>query len=444
MELLGSLGVLVGIFMIVFLAVKEMNIILAAPLATLFVIAFNQMDPISTLLGTEKLQFMGALGNYVMSYFAVFLLGSILAELMKSSGATVSIADYILSKVGHDNPYRVMVAIFMIAAILTYGGISLFVAMFAIIPLARDLFKKLDISWGLIQTPVWLGIATITMTMLPGTPAIQNVIPIQYLGTSLTAAAIPSILGAIATTIWGLWYMKHVLNRSIAKGETYATHTNEEDVVLEDRKLPSFAASIMPLAVLVTIAIVGSVFGDAFWKTNVIYFALITGILLAILFFRSYIPNVMQALSVGAQGSIGPLFSTSSAVAFGAVVMAAPGFVVFSELLLGIPGGPEVQLTVLTAAMSGITGSTSGALGIVLPTYGQHFVDAGMHPEMVHRIASVAANILTDVPHGGAVITFLTLTKLNYKNGFKDLFTVVTVGAIISVIVIIASGAIFY
>jgi H+/gluconate symporter-like permease len=213
MSMLGSLGVLLGVAAIIYFSLKEINIIIAAPLATLIVVLLNQMDVVTSLLGNQPNNYMGALSTYILNYFAIFLLGSILAKLMEASNATVSIADFILQKVGYDNPYRVLVAIFIISAILTYGGISLFVVMFAVLPLAKSLFKKMDLAWNLIQVPLWLGIATITMTVLPGTPAIQNVIPIQYLDTSLTAAAIPSILGGIGCVIFGLFYMNYTLKK---------------------------------------------------------------------------------------------------------------------------------------------------------------------------------------------------------------------------------------
>lgn len=444
MALLGSIGVLLGVFLIIYLSVKELNIIIAAPLATLVILVFNQMDIIPMLLGDSPQQYMGALASYILNYFAVFLLGSILAKLMEASGATVSIADFILNKIGYDNPFRVLVAIFLISVILTYGGISLFVVMFAVLPLAKSLFKKLDISWHLIQVPLWLGIATITMTMLPGTPAIQNVIPIQYLGTSLTAAPIPSILGSIGCVIFGLTYMRYTLNKSLAKGETYSTYVKDTEVAVELGEMPSFINSILPLLVLITIALAGSIFGNEFWKTNVIYFALLVGILLALFLFKSYLPNKMQVLSVGASSSIGPIFTTASAVAFGAVVMAAPGFSVFAEIMLNIPGGPLVSLTVLTAVMSGITGSTSGALGIVMPAYAQYYLDAGVHPEMIHRVAAVAANFLTLVPHGGAMLTFLAISGLTHKTGFKQAFIVAIGGSFVAQVIIILVGSFIY
>lgn len=444
MSMLGSLGVLLGVAAIIYFSLKEINIIIAAPLATVIVVLLNQMDVVTSLLGNQPNNYMGALSTYILNYFAIFLLGSILAKLMEASNATVSIADFILQKVGYDNPYRVLVAIFIISAILTYGGISLFVVMFAVLPLAKSLFKKMDLAWNLIQVPLWLGIATITMTVLPGTPAIQNVIPIQYLDTSLTAAAIPSILGGIGCVIFGLFYMNYTLKKSLAKGENFSTYTSGAQTEASDRKQPPFIASIMPLTILVLIAISGSVLGNDFIKKNIIYVALIVGILLALILFYRYIPDKIGSLSVGATGSVGPIFATSSAVAFGAVVMIAPGFKIFSDLILNIPVSPLISLTVLTSAMSAITGSSSGALGIVMPNFSDYYLSTGLNPEMIHRVAAVASNILTIVPQSGVLLTFLSLTGLNHKTGFKQAFTTVFMGTLIAEIIIIIVGSLMY
>lgn len=442
MSIIGSIGVLLGVVAIIYFSLKEINIMVAAPLATIIVVLLNRMDIVSSLLGKEANQYMGALATYILNYFAIFLLGSILAKLMEASGATVSIAEFILQKVGYDNPFRVLVAIFLVSALLTYGGISLFVVMFAVLPLAKSLFKKMDLAWNLIQVPLWLGIATITMTVLPGTPAIQNVIPIQYLNTSLTAAAIPSILGSVGCVVFGLAYMKSCLNKSLAKGENFATYTVGQTNELTHHQLPSFLASILPLLVLIIIAVSGSVFGDDFIKKNIIYAALLTGILLALFLFRHFITDKTTTINIGATGSIGPIFATASAVAFGAVVMIAPGFKVFSDAILNIPGNPLISLTVLTSSMSAITGSSSGALGIVMPNFAQYYLDQGINPELIHRVAAVASNILTVVPQSGVLLTFLGLSGLNHKTGFKQTFITVSVGTSIAVAIIIVSGLI--
>lgn len=442
-EIIASLGVLLGVALIVYFSLKEINIVIAAPIATSFVILFNQMDPLLSLLGKENNHYMGALTTYILNYFAIFLLGSILAKLMEGSGSTTAIANGILLKIGHDSPYKVLLAIFMISSLLTYGGISLFVVMFAVIPLARSLFKKLDLAWNLIQIPLWLGIATFTMTILPGTPAIQNVIPIQYLNTSLTAAAIPSLIGSLACILFGLFYMKLCLKRSLEKGEHYATYAKDGETSLTEKVLPSFLASIAPLVLLILIALSGSILGGEFLKKNIIYLALLASILLATFLFNPYIKDMKAIINLGASSSIAPIFATASAVAFGAVIMVAPGFKLFSDLILNIPGNPLISLTVLTSAMSAITGSSSGALGIVMPNFAQFYLDKGADPEMIHRVAAIASNIFTIVPQSGVFLTFLALTGLNHRNAFKETFITVSVGTLLAQICVILYGVLF-
>ncbi|HEL1387788.1 TPA: GntP family permease [Streptococcus equi subsp. equi] len=443
MEFLGPIGVLLGIIAIVYFSLKEIHITIAAPMATILVVLLNSMPLVESLLGKEPNNYMGALGGYIMSYFAIFLLGSILAKLMEVSGATVSIAEFILKKVGYQNPYRILVAIFIISAILTYGGISLFVVMFAVLPLARSLFKKMDLAWNLIQVPLWLGIATFTMTILPGTPAIQNVIPIQYLNTSLTAALVPSILGSVGCIAFGLFYMKRCLTKSLEVGENYATYTSQTNEDTTERVLPPFVVSILPLILLIVIAIIGSLLGDEFVKKNIIYVALLTGIISAIVLFNKYIDKKIATLSIGASGAVGPIFATASAVAFGSVVTAASGFGVFSDIILNIPVPPVISLTVLTSAMAAITGSSSGALGIVMPNFAQYYLDAGVSPEIIHRVAAVASNILTIVPQSGVFLTFLSLTGLSHKNGFKQTFITVFGGTLVAESIIMLTSLFF-
>ncbi|WP_165619263.1 GntP family permease [Streptococcus equi] len=443
MEFLGPIGVLLGIIAIVYFSLKEIHITIAAPMATILVVLLNSMPLVESILGKEPNNYMGALGGYIMSYFAIFLLGSILAKLMEVSGATVSIAEFILKKVGYQNPYRILVAIFIISAILTYGGISLFVVMFAVLPLARSLFKKMDLSWNLIQVPLWLGIATFTMTILPGTPAIQNVIPTQYLNTSLTAALVPSILGSVGCIAFGLFYMKRCLTKSLEVGENYATYTSQTNEDTTERVLPPFVASILPLILLIVIAIIGSLLGDEFVKKNIIYVALLTGIISAIVLFNKYIDKKIATLSIGASGAVGPIFATASAVAFGSVVTAASGFGVFSDIILNIPGPPVISLTVLTSAMAAITGSSSGALGIVMPNFAQYYLDAGVSPEIIHRVAAVASNILTIVPQSGVFLTFLSLTGLNHKNDFKQTFITVFGSTLVAESIIVLTSLFF-
>jgi H+/gluconate symporter-like permease len=317
----------------------------------------------------------------------------------------------------------------MIAAVLTYGGISLFVVIFAIIPLARPIFKKLDMAWNLISIPVMLGMATFTMTSLPGTPSIQNVIPTTLIGTTLTAAPVLGILATIASLAFGLWYMKYELNKSIKAGENYATFTSAEHhgpaaeaAAGEEVKLPNIIASVFPLVILIIIILIGS----AMKIPNIILVGLIIANVSAAICFITFIKDHKAVINAGSQGSVVPIFLTAAAVGFGTVITAAPTFKVVSAAILKMPGSPLISLSVATMIMSVITGSASGTIAIIISAFGKAYMNMGMSADVIHRVTVIASAALTAMPHSGVCLSFFALTHLNHKNGFKRFFLTIT------------------
>ncbi|MBL7280396.1 GntP family permease, partial [Escherichia coli] len=86
-------------------------------------------------------------------------------------------------------------------------GVSLFVVGFAVYPIAAQLFRKLNIPKRLIPGAIALGALTFTMTALPGTPAIQNAIPMPFFKTDAFAAPVLGTLGGIIMLIGGMIWM---------------------------------------------------------------------------------------------------------------------------------------------------------------------------------------------------------------------------------------------
>lgn len=444
--MLGALGILLGASVIIYLSLKRLNIMITAPLAALVVIIFNRMPIYESLLGPQEYSFISALGENMMKFFALFLLGSILGKLMERSGATLSIAQGILRRIGYDKPYAGLLALFLICSILTFGGISMYVVLFAVIPLGRSLFKEMNISWSLIQLPIWLGVATLTLVMLPGSPSIQNVIPVTYLGTSINAAPLPSILGAIASTIFGLWFMHYRLQQSLQKGEVF-----EEEVDLTAtpvdapiKTLPSLGCSLLPLLLLITVAIGGSMLGNDQVKGTIIYVALLSAIVVSLVLFWPYLDNPIETLFLGATDSTGALFATVSAVAFGSVIVHSPGFDVIVNKIYAINDNPYFKLISLNGIMSLITSSSVGTLSIILPKFSQELLQSGANPELLHRIACLSVSVFPMGPHSGAVLTFLGLTGLNYKTGYKDSVIVVAICTGLALVVTLMTGLWLY
>lgn len=445
--MLGAIGILLGASVIIYLSLKRLNIMITAPLAAFVVILFNRLPIYESLLGGQETSYIFALGENMMKFFALFLLGSILGKLMERSGATLAIAQGILRRIGYDKPYAGLFALFLICSVLTFGGISMYVVLFAVIPLGRSLFKEMNISWSLIQLPIWLGVATLTLVMLPGSPSIQNVIPVTYLGTSINAAPIPSILGAIASTAFGLWFMHYRLQQSLQKGEVFAEKIIENPVQSAQvavKSLPSLGRSVLPLLLLTGIAIGGSVLGNDQIKGMIIYIALLSAILISLILFWPYLDNPIETLSLGATDSTGALFATISAVAFGNIIVHSPGFDAIVSGVYSISDNPYFKLISLNSIMSLITSSSVGTLSIILPKFSKELLQSGAHPELLHRIACLSVSVFPMGPHSGAVLTFLGLTGLNYKTGYKDSVIVVAVCTAIALVVTLVTGLWLY
>lgn len=338
---------MLGILTIILFIVKKFNIIVAAPIATIVVLLFNDVPILETVFGKEN-SYMTSLAGFIASNFAIFLLGSILAKYMDKSGATISIANKVLSVVGTKNPYNALVALFIISAMLTYGGINVFVIIFALIPMAKPIFKQLNISWKLVIIPVFGGTSTFTMTMLPGAPSLHNIVPSTALETTLTAGSLIGIVTSIVAIVFILVFMKISLLRSLRKGETFnAIDKDDVSQVDVDCKLPAFIVSLLPILVFVAIILLFSS------VNNIIIVALIVSIVLSAILFRKQISEQKEVLNQGANKSLGSTITTGSTIAFGSMATSVPAFKGVFQLIQSIPGPPVLSLMIGTGLIGG-------------------------------------------------------------------------------------------
>ncbi|HEY3423226.1 MAG TPA: GntP family permease [Negativicutes bacterium] len=426
MDWMYPVGIICSLSLIIFLALRGYSILVIGPVCTLLVIVTNQMD-IAKALFTDKASYMMGVGGFITKYFIIFLLGAILAKYMEDSGAARSISNYMLKLTGTEKPFRVLLAVFIISSLLTYGGINVFVAMFAIVPLARPLFRALNIPWHLIMIPIPLGLATYTMSMLPGAPSIHNIIPTTVLGTTLMAAPLVGIVAAIVTVTFGLWYMKVSFVKAQKANEGY-TVTAADEKLIDTQNLPPLGGSLVPMITLLVIIFVGS-----FLKIpNIILIALCVAIIIAAIGFNRYITKHSVTINAGALGSVTPAIFTAAAVGFGIVIAQSPGFTVISGWISAIPGGPLIKLSVATGLMSAVTGSSAGSLGIIMEAFAKQYLAQGVNPEVLHRIAAIASNPLAAMPHSGAVLTLLAITGLTHKDAYRHIFITVCVGGLLS------------
>ncbi|SFH73913.1 H+/gluconate symporter [Tindallia magadiensis] len=421
------IGIIIGLALLMFLAYKGMSIIWVAPVCAGLVALTGGLD----LVEAYREAYMGGFVGFTKSWFPVFMLGAIFGKVMDDSGAARSVAQWITAKIGTN---KAIFAVVMGCAVLTYGGVSLFVVVFAMYPLALALFREANISRKMIPGTIALGSFTFTMTALPGTPQIQNLIPMEYYGTTPTAAPIMGMAGAAVMLGVGMLWLTRSEKKLREAGDVF-TEPKEKLADSNGEDLPSPILSLLPL---LTVVVILNVFPIIFNREIDIIIALLAGIIVGIALNFNRLPEKVATVNAGASGSVLAIINTSAAVGFGAVVRAVPGFETLTDLVLGIPGNPLISQAVSVNILAGATGSASGGMGIALAALGDRYMElalaTGIDPAAFHRVASLSSGGLDTLPHNGAVLTLLAVCAMTHKDSYKDIFMVGTVIPVLAVI----------
>jgi H+/gluconate symporter-like permease len=438
-------AIVLALALLMTLAYRGLPVIVFAPLCALLAVALSGRP----LLPSYTETFMGAAADYVRSFFPLFLLGAVFGKLMETSGAAGAIAALIARLLG---PRRAILAVVLACAVLTYGGISLFVVAFAVYPFAAMLFRAADIPKRLIPGAIALGAFTLTMDALPGTPQIQNLIPTRFFGTDAYAAPLAGILGGLAVLLGGLLWLDWRRARAEAAGEGYGIgHRNEPEAGLgPDEARPHLVTALMPPALVLGANFVLSrtAWSVAGWypaemlkrdfpavnlpstaPTWALIVALVLGIAATLALHAGRIRGrLTPALSSATSGALLAIFNTASEVGFGNLVKALPGFRAIQERVFFVSRHVLVSEAVAVNVLAGITGSASGGLSIALNVMGTRYLELaraqGISPELLHRIAAMASGGMDTLPHNGAVITLLAITGLTHRQSYADIFAI--------------------
>lgn len=453
---MGVIGIFLALFGLMYWAYRGYNVLFLAPLMALLACLFHPEAP---FLASYTQVFMPALGQYLLQYFPVFVLGALFGRMMNDSGAAFSIAKLISKKLGPDHA---VLAVVLSCALLTYGGVSLFVVAFTIYPIGLRLFQEAGLPRRFIPAAIALGSFTFTMTALPGTPAIQNAIPMPVFGTTAFAAPFLGLTAAAIMFLGGLIW----LNRRAR------SHRGEREEGFDFKELPTpieyptLAAALAPLFLVLILNFCFShflfprlnaeylalpTFGSTSLEKVIGLWSLISALFISLVFgfilFRKTLMAPQETINQGTYGSMLPILNTASEVGFGATIASLSSFQIIQSSVLGIaPQYPLVSLSVSVNALAGITGSASGGLSIALKALGNQYVEmaqaAGVPLEAMHRVAAVACGGLDALPHNGAVITLLTICGLTHKKSYFDIFIVAVAIPVFANAVIVILGSI--
>jgi H+/gluconate symporter-like permease len=442
-------------------AYRGYSVILFAPVAALGAVLLTDPQLVAPMFTGL---FMDKMVGFLKLYFPVFLLGAVFGKVIELSGFSKSIVAATIKVVGAQ---RAILSIVLVCALLTYGGVSLFVVVFAVYPFAAELFRQAGIPKRLIPGTIALGAFTFTMDALPGTPQIQNIIPTTFFGTDTWAAPVLGTLGGVFILLVGLAYLDWRRRVAARNGEGYgdaATLVNEP-VAFAGGRLAHPLVAILPLLLvgivnkLLTLWIpmhygdnasfVPAVIGNpapvvqevskvaAIWAVEG---ALLAGIACVLLFaWKPVKASFAEGSKSAVSGALLAGMNTASEYGFGAVIAALPGFLVVANALGSIPN-PLVNEAVTVTALAGITGSASGGMSIALAAMADTFIAnanaAGIPMEVLHRVAAMASGGMDTLPHNGAVITLLAVTGLSHRQAYKDIFAVTCIKTLAVFVVI--------
>jgi H+/gluconate symporter-like permease len=436
MSLLIVLGALI---FLMFVAYRGYSVILFAPIAALGAVLLTDPSLVPPLFSSV---FMEKMVGFVKNYFPVFMLGAVFGKVIELSGFSKSIVAAVIGVLGRE---RAVPSIVVVCAILTYGGVSLFVVVFAVYPFAAEMFRQGDIPKRLIPCTIALGAFSFTMDALPGTPQIQNIIPTTFFNTTTWAAPVLGLVASVFVFGVGLAYIENRRRAAQKRGEGYGTELLNEPEPFEEKELPNPWIAMLPLVVVgVTNLILTFLVPRAYGAKHEVVLGGHT-IVTQIghmgsrgrpapwysdsvrLRWRPVLAKFADGSKAAVAGALLASLNTASEYGFGGVIALLPGFAAVSAALRAIPN-PLVNEAVTVTVLAGITGSASGGMSIALAAMSEEFIAAAKAAniplEVFHRIAAMSSGGMDTMPHNGAVITLLAVTGLTHRQAYKDVFVI--------------------
>lgn len=343
--------VLAALAFLMFAAYRGYSVILFAPLAALGAVLLTDPSAVAPVFAGI---FMEKLVGFVKLYFPVFLLGAVFGKVIELSGFSRAIVASVIRVVGAQ---RAMLSIVLVCALLTYGGVSLFVVVFAVYPFAAEMFRQGNIPKRLIPGTIALGAFSFTMDSLPGTPQIQNIIPTTFFHTTSWAAPWLGTAGAIFILAVGMAYLEWRRRAAVRAGHGYdaglARLVNEPDTAAGG-KLAHPLVALLPLVLvgvmnllftrwipewygkLVTVALPGlpkplTVEADKLTAIWAVEAALLIGIVVVVVSgLRAVKDRFAEGSKSAVAGALLAAMNTASEYGFGGVIAALPGFLVLA------------------------------------------------------------------------------------------------------------------
>ena len=439
---------LAGFALLTVLVIRGASIFVAAPLCAIAILIFSGADPAAGMSGP----FMAGFADYIRQFYLIFVFGAAFGKLMEASGAATSIALAVVERLG---TRWACLSVVLACALLTYGGVSLFVVGFSVFPLAVQLFRQADLPRRFIPAAMVFGSITFTMTSA-GSPEIQNLIPIRYLIDETTQEPLTdalagwpvSLIVAAVMFLLGQLYLEWAVARERRLGARFESRPGDAAAVSRD-ELPDWRRAALPLAVTLvalnllplagerlaaasselsepapnveaaSLPLLGNAAGMPQLHQHKLALvllkfrddpalAILAGVVAAGVLLRRYVALPWEVVSHGFVNGLTAIGCTASVVGFGTALRELPAFERLVHWVTHLPGDPLVNAALAVAVIAGIAGSASGGQGLALPIIKPIFIDQlGVAPRALHRVVAIASGSLDSMPANGYLVMLI-------------------------------------
>ncbi|SOC41439.1 GntP family permease [Ureibacillus acetophenoni] len=430
MVALSGLGILLGFIFLMIGSWKKINLLIVTLITSAIIAVFSGLDIAETWTGP----YMSGFTSFASQYLLLFVIGAMFGKIMEDSGAGWRLANVVATKAGDKWSIPALVAITMI---LLYGGVSIFVIVFFILPIGKSLFQKLRIPWSYFPGIALIGTIP-PVGMLPGSLQVLNIIPTTYFGTDLMAGAGVGIVATIVYLLGAALFVKILLKNAdqhfdIKEFQSISANDIDEEALA--KKAPNAILSVIPI---LTALLLINIF-----KMDIVMGLLVASIVGLLLFWKS-LNNISTTVSKGVENGILPLIYVSVVVGVAKVVETVPFFEVMKTTLLELQINGMLKIMSTVSVVSAMTGSSSGSLTMITNLFGSEFLSWGYDPELIHRLMATTAIGFDSMPWNSVIVVMFTLSGVAYAKGYKHAFVTSVLLPIIAAFSILLVAPFFY
>lgn len=376
--------------------------------------------------------------GFIQNNVFVLVIGAVFGELMASSGCAESIANVITEKMGAK---RVILSIALITTIFVYVGVSGFVVLFVMAPIATIMMKQAGYPYRMIPAIIFIG-ATCS-AMIPFAINITNIMPAHYLGTSMGSAPILGWVAFLVSFGLGYCYMVHAAKKAAIKEGTAIDESKPVKITPTRDDLPSFGIAVIPFILVVALVLGLSNLTDM--NTNaVVVLSMFIGSAAIVVLCHRQIGEWKKVLEKGVNNGIGATVMAAAILGFSGVLQACSGFQAIIDFVMGLKMNPYLTEFFGLNILAGILGSGTSAIAMFFEHLSDGLLAQGANAGALHRLAPACATGMNTLPNAGGMVAQLHWMKLSLAESYWYVFVTSVLAPIVGSLAAVLVAMVLY